>query len=344
MANGNTTLKNAALRLGFSACGIARADEVDHAHAEHFRQWIRSGGNATMDYMSNYEELRLDPRKMHPGTKSIICVALNYYPERRLSDSQYQFAYYAYGKDYHDVMRHKLRQLASILPAGDIEPRICVDTAPILERYWAQKAGIGWIGRNRNLIIPGKGSFFILGEILTDIELEYDSPLDSQCGDCHLCTSLCPALQSPDSQFRAEKCWSYQTIEKKEDPSQPPLSRGGVITDDIDYSCSNPSPLKGEVRRSPGSIPSPREGRLGGVPPYIYGCDRCQLICPHNRNASPTTEEAFQPKEPFLQMTKAEWHNLSIEKYRELFNGSAVRRAKYEKLLSNLPSQGKNEK
>lgn len=307
MANGNTTLKNAALRLGFSACGIARADGVDHAHAEHFRQWIRSGRNATMDYMSNYEELRLDPRKMHPGTKSIICVALNYYPERRLSDSQYQFAYYAYGKDYHDVMRHKLRQLASILPAGDIEPRICVDTAPILERYWAQKAGIGWIGRNRNLIIPGKGSFFILGEILTDIELEYDSPLDSQCGDCHLCTSLCPALQSPDSQFRAEKCWSYQTIEKN----------------------------------SPATL-NPKLSTLNSQP-YIYGCDRCQLICPHNRNASPTTEEAFQPKEPFLQMTKEEWHNLSIEKYRELFNGSAVRRAKYEKLLSNLPSQGKNE-
>ena len=155
-------LVGASLNIGFSACGIARADKVDEKNAQAFRTWIQSGKNASMQYMENYEEKRLDPRLLLSGAKSIIVVALNYFPKERLADDQLQFAYYAYGKDYHDVMKAKLQELASLIEG---EHKICCDTVPMLDRYWAYQAGLGWIGKNTNLIIPHAGSFFFLGEI-----------------------------------------------------------------------------------------------------------------------------------------------------------------------------------
>lgn len=290
-------IKAEAHRLGFSACGMARADAVDADHSEQFRSWLRQGGNADMAYMANYQPQRLDPRIMHPGTQSVISLALNYYPSQPLPPDTYQFAYYAYGQDYHDVMKRRLRQLVTYikgLPCTSAqEPRLCTDTAPVLERYWAWRAGLGWIGRNHSLIIPGHGSFFILGEIFTDLDLTPDQPIDSQCGTCHRCTDICPCLAAPT--FDASRCWSYQTIESK-----------------LPTSCS-PQPTT-----------------------YIYGCDRCQLVCPHNRHATPTPIPEFQPSTGFMQMTRSDWHDLTIEQYRDLFRGSAVKRAKYEKLKSTI--------
>lgn len=301
-------IKAEASRLGFSACGLARAEAVHQEHNDHFLSWLRQGGNADMAYMANYQDQRLDPRVMHPGTKSVISLALNYYPSKPLPSDTYQFAYYAYGKDYHDVMRQHLRPLADFITqlsadsqhtshesfSGEVSTRVCVDTAPVLERYWAWRAGLGWIGRNHSLIIPGQGSFFVLGEILTSLELTPDTPLPSQCGTCHRCTDICPCLSAP--LFQAALCWSYQTIENKE-------------------SC-----------------------KRQGVGSYIYGCDRCQLVCPHNRHATPTDIEEFQPSSMFLNMTKTDWNSLTPDQYRQLFRTSAVRRAKYEKLRSTISS------
>lgn len=296
-------IKAEAKRLGFSACGVARADKVDESIESSFRKWIIKGKNAEMKYMENYFDLRMDPRKLHPGTKSIISVALNYYPAKRLNDDQYQFAYYAYGKDYHEVMKTKLNKLVQILPQesnSKFVPRLCVDTAPILERFWAWKAGLGWIGKNHSLIIPEQGSFFILGEILSDIELEYDTPIDSRCGDCHLCSDKCIVLCDSDG-FDASRCHSFRTIE-----------------------------LKGNISEMPCN------DAKGGQIKYIYGCDCCQLVCPHNKNAVPSELEEFAPSVQFLNMSKEDWNALSRESYRELFRHSAVKRAKYEKLCSNI--------
>ncbi|MCQ2095402.1 MAG: tRNA epoxyqueuosine(34) reductase QueG [Bacteroidaceae bacterium] len=313
-------IKAEALRLGFSACGVARADEVARADSTYFRSWLSQGGNAAMTYMADHQPQRLDPRTMYPGTRSVIAVALNYFPESRLPADTYQFAYYAYGKDYHDVMRSRLRLLAAFVmetaarlrTATTIPPRVCTDTAPLLERYWAWKAGLGWIGRNHNLIIPGKGSFVVLGEILTDLLLEADTPMPSQCGDCHRCTDACPCLAAPV--FKAEDCWSYQTIEKKDEATLP---RHEVVED------------------TGGDTTATRQERQGRTP-YIYGCDRCQLVCPHNWFATPTDTEEFRPSPLFLSMTKDDWNTLTPERYRALFKGSAVKRAKFGKLTSTI--------
>lgn len=266
-----------------------------------------------MHYMTNYYEMRMDPRIMHPGTKSIICVALSYVPQQTLSDDQYQIAYYAYGQDYHIVLRNKLYELAKVLPISQSSPRICVDSAPILERFWAQQAGIGWIGKNKNLIVPNIGSFVVLGEILTDLELDYDTPMKCQCGNCKLCVSLCPAIQSPDQLFCSEKCHSYNTIEK-------PLKVPSLEV------ATNYTTRLTTIKQK-----------------YIYGCDQCQLVCPHNKNIKPTQEPMFSPNKELLDMTKEDWHNLTKEQYNQLFRKSAVKRVKYPKLINNIDLQKNNE-
>lgn len=293
-------IKAEALRLGFSACGIAKAEPVDEATARSYREWLADGSNADMEYLSNNLEKRLNPLLLMPEAKSIICLALNYYPEKKLQPDQYQFAYYAYGQDYHEVMKRKMREMVSTL-FPDNAVKLCCDTVPILDRYWAQKAGLGWIGKNTNLIIPRAGSFFFLCEILVDIELEYDSPMTSHCGTCTRCLEACPmqALRVP-YYIDARKCLSYLTIEHRGDF-------------DIEI---NQQKQNGE---------------------YIYGCDRCQLACPYNNKfATSTSIEEFAPKSEFMNMTPHDWRNLTIEQYRSLFKGSAVKRAKYEGLIRNI--------
>ena len=331
------TLKAEALRLGFSACGASQARAVAPEHARTFVQWLAEGKNAGMDYMSNYTDLRLDPRLLVPGARTVISVALNYYPRQKLAPDQYQFAYYAYGKDYHDVVRAKLRQLAAACLPADASVRICVDTAPVLERYWAAEAGLGCIGRNKTLIVPHVGSFVFLGEIITDaVPDKYSEPISAAadhylCGSCHRCLDACPggalslsdapalsdAQVSPDripvSSLDSRRCLSYLTIEH----------RGEFIDEFVDFACQSVQECT--------NIPNVQ---------FVYGCDRCQLCCPHNRNAEPTSIDEFAPSQQFLSMTKAAWHNLSLEQYQQLFRGSAVKRVKYDGLMRNIRALG----
>ena len=289
-------IKAEARSLGFFTCGIARAEAVDSDTADGYRRWIADGHHASMQYLADNIEKRLDPRLLMEGVKSIVCVALSYAPAERMPADQYQIACYAYGKDYHDVMKRKLHALAAA--CGISNYRAFCDTAPVLERYWAQRAGLGWIGRNRQLIIPHAGSMFFLGELFLTEELEYDTPARNRCGRCHACIDACPtqALIPHSSFLNSNKCLSYLTIEH----------RG----------------------------PIPNSSFL--IPNSIYGCDRCQDACPWNRFAVPTTEQAFHPSPALMAMTKEAWHNLTIEQYRTLFSGSAVKRAKYEGLMRNI--------
>ena len=326
-------IKVEAERLGFFACGIARAEPVDAETAAAVRGWISKGSQATMDYMANYTEKRLNPCLLVPGTKSIVSLAMNYAPAQTMPETEYQLAAYAYGQDYHDVMKAKLRQLAALIankfegesdsevgendgnstaittpktnetseePTGEI--RVFVDTAPVLERYWAQRAGLGWIGKNHQLIIPRAGSMFFLGEIFLPYEFEsYDSPMPSRCGNCRRCIKACPTCAITDEWgFDSEKCLSYQLIENR-----------GELSEQAKQSMDT----------------------------TIYGCDRCQTACPWNKFATPNTTPEFQPKSELLAMTKADWHNLTIDEYRALFKGSAVKRVKFDGLKRNISAK-----
>ncbi len=325
------SIKAGAESLGFFACGIAKAAPVDADIAADYTAWLAQSGNAGMEYLADNTDKRLDPRLLVPGVRSIVSVALSYAPECHMPDGELQLAAYAYGHDYHDVMKAKLRRLAAFAerlldangstarpnityddakPAsdGDKRPngkekaprfRCFCDTAPVLERYWAVQAGIGWIGRNRQLIIPNAGSMFVLGELFLDVDMEYDKPMESRCGHCRACLDACPtgALREGRSDFDAFSCLSYQTIE-------------------------NRGQLSAAAVRSMGD--------------FIYGCDRCQQACPWNRFAKPASEPELKPSDELLSMTRDDWRALSVDDYRRLFKGSAVKRAKYEGLMRNI--------
>lgn len=308
-------IKQKALGLGFFRCGIARALPVDKDVAEGYRRWIAEGHEAKMSYMGNYTDKRLDPRLLVPGVKTIVSVALNYAQAKTLPEGEYQIAAYALGLDYHDLMKQRLRELARRIVPQDIPEkdapldeqavRCFCDTGPVLERYWAQKAGIGWIGRNHQLIIPHAGSMFFLGEVFLPFEADrYDEPMTSRCGTCHRCIDACPthAIRMGED-FESDRCLSYQLIENRE-----ALSRQAVEN-------------------------------MGDM---VYGCDRCQTACPWNRFSTPTREQALQPKPELLAMTRADWHSLSVEEYRKLFKGSAVKRVKYEGLVRNITAAKSN--
>ena len=224
----SSLIKAEAMRLGFDACGIARVARVDDITAAAFDRWIGEGRHAGMDYMTRYSDARYHPDSVLPGCRTIVSLALNYYPAHPLSDDQYQFAYYAYGRDYHDVMKARIRELARAIgltaeykesderPSNSILFRVAVDSAPLLERYWAMQAGIGWIGRNHNLIVPHRGSFIVLGELLLTAEVDsYDQPIPNHCGTCHRCIEACPTCALTDSGVDASRCLSYLTIEHR---------------------------------------------------------------------------------------------------------------------------------
>lgn len=296
-------IKAEALRLGFSACGLAPAEAVDETTASAFRQWLNDGYQAEMAYMQNYEDKRLDPRLLVEGAQTVISVALNYYPAKKLPESEYQIAWYAYGKDYHDVMKAKLKELFEFIEkeisSTLLQGRIFCDTAPVLERYWAWRAGLGWTGKNTQLIIPHAGSCFFLGEIILNIEADhYDSPQRNQCGSCTRCLNACPtnALKAP-FRLNSERCLSYLTIEYR------------------------------------GELPLDTGEKMGNK---IYGCDECLKACPWNRFATPCGTVEFQPSSSLLSMRKDDWHSLSEVQYKALFKGSAVKRAKYTGLKRNI--------
>ena len=289
-------------QMGFDACGIAQATVLkeESMHVEH---WLESDCEGEMGYLTRNKEKRYDPRLLAEGTKSIVTVLYNYFPKQTLSDSdRFKIAKYAYGADYHDVLKRKMRQLLERIETqtGKLEgTRVFVDSAPVLDRAWAVRSGLGFIGKNTTLIHPKKGSFFFIGHLFLPIELEETGrPMTNRCGRCTKCLDACPtgALESP-FHIDARKCISYLTIEYKG-------SLAGI----------DPKTFKG----------------------WMYGCDICQDVCPYNRFALPNHEPEFQPSQKLLDMHEDDWKSLSKDEFEALFKHSAVQRAGYEGLKRNI--------
>lgn len=313
----SANIKAEARRLGFFACGVAKAEAVSEAVARELREWIAKGEYAGMDYMARNTDKRLDPRLLLPGAQSIVSLAMSYVPDKEFPEGEYRIAAYALGQDYHEVVKERLHELAKAFGLvddlhaqdDDTRPRYraFVDSGPVLERYWAERAGLGWTGRNHQLIIPGAGSMFFLGELLLTFPLAYDKPLASRCGRCHRCIDACPTraitLSDGRSLFHSGRCLSYQLIENR-----------GALSE--------------EARQTMGKT--------------IYGCDRCQQACPWNRKAQPTTVPELSASAPLMSMTREQWVNLSEDDYRRLFKGSAVKRAKYSGLMRNIRAAEEN--
>ena len=291
-----------ASRLGFSACGFAKAEPVSEEVANVLDYWTGRGAHADMLYMERNRHLRLDPTQLVPGCQTLIVVALNYYPKQLLPAEEYQIAYYAYGADYHRVVKDKLHQLLMYMKTlfPETEGRAFCDTAPLLERYWAAKSGLGFIGLNRQLIIPGKGSYFFLGVLAVDIALKAVPHVPpSTCGNCKRCLMACPTGALTLDGIDCRRCLSYLTIEHR------------------------------------GPLPESMAKKLGR---RIYGCDTCQQVCPHNRYAQPTGESAFDMSPEVSSLTTEEWKGMTLERYKELFQKSAIERAGYEGLMRNIAS------
>ncbi len=309
-------IKAEARRLGFFACGLSPAEPMDAAHVARRERWLAEGCHGEMSYLARNEEKRRDPRLLVEGVRTIVSVALNYHnPDpldaegrpRRLS-----IARYARGQDYHEVMKSRLFALLNTLRAhyesvggADAEAvfataRAFTDTAPVDERYWAWRSGLGWIGKNTQLIIPGAGSRFFLGELFLPFAADaYDRPVESQCGTCDRCLRVCPTQAlSRELGLDARKCLSYLSIE-----------------------------YRGET------LPEGTGRKLGHM---FYGCDRCTDCCPWNRLSVPTDVSEFYPSEALSAMSRDDWRGLTVEQYRTLFKGSAVKRAKYEGLMRNI--------
>lgn len=287
-----------AISLGFDAIGFAKAEPVSDVASREYSQWIEARHHGSMAYMERYSDVRRDPRLLLDGARTVIALALNYYPTVKQDATAPLIAYYAYGRDYHEVVRQRGRELARWLAEEyGAASRVCVDTAPLRERYWAQRAGLGFIGRNNALIIPGRGSWFFLGFLITTLEVEPSKACKGSCGACHRCVDSCPASAlSGDGAVDAQRCLSCLTIENREERL-------------------------------------PEGTRLGR---RLYGCDTCQVVCPHNSQARPTTIPEFQPSEAILHLTDADVAALTDERFRELFRHSAVRRVKPWQLQRNL--------
>jgi len=293
-------IKNKTIELGFQSCGIARTEYLHH-EAIHFRKWLDEKKQASMKYMENNLEMRLDPRLLVPNAKSVISLLYNYYPSRfQFSDSKYKISKYAYGEDYHVVIKKKLFHLIDFIHTKYPEAKIraCVDSAPVLERAWAVRSGLGWVGKNTNLITK-QGSYFFICELITDIELEYDAPFSNDyCGNCSRCMDACPmqAITKPHV-LDASRCISYLTIEMKDE---------------------FPDELKGKYTH------------------WIAGCDVCQDVCPWNKFSSPHNEPSFVISDKILTMTSSDWENLDEQTFNNIFSKSAIKRTKFQGLKRNI--------
>ena len=294
------TLKTMARKLGFDYCGIAQAAFLEK-EARDLEAWLNLGMQADMQWMENNFDKRTDPRLLMPGAKSVISFLFNYYPEKSQDHTDApKISKYAYGKDYHFVIKEKLGLLLHDLQAelGKFEARIFVDSAPVMDKAWAAKSGLGWRGKNTNLIHPKMGSFFFIGEIICDLDLLADGPIKDYCGTCTRCLDECPtdALIAPNK-IDAGKCISYLTIELR------------------------------------GAMP---EWALGKMDDWIFGCDVCQDVCPWNRFSKTHQEKLFEPHEKLLSMDRKQWQEITEEVYAEIFKKSAVKRTKFEGLKRNI--------
>lgn len=300
-AKNTGVFRKLARELGFISIGFSEAKKLDE-EARKLENWLNQGSHGEMKYMENYFDLRTDPRKLVDGAKSVISLSYNYYnpPEQSGQDAP-RISMYALGRDYHKVIKKKLKNFIQQAnkEIGEFHGRAFVDSAPVMERDWAVRSGLGWMGKNTLLIHPKKGSYYFLAEIICDLEFEYDHPMKDHCGTCTRCIDACPtdAFSENGYQLDAKKCISYLTIELKT------------------------------------KIPEVFKGQMAN---YIFGCDICQQVCPWNKFSVPHQEPDFHPKKELLDMKKSDWIDLTEEVFDRLFQGSAVKRTKFDGLKRNI--------
>ncbi|MDP1728427.1 MAG: tRNA epoxyqueuosine(34) reductase QueG [Bacteroidota bacterium] len=293
-------IKQEAQRLGFSFCGIAKAQFLE-AEAPKLEAWLNQHKQGEMHYMENYFDKRLDPTKLVEGSKSVISLLYNYYnPKEVFQKDALKISKYAYGQDYHQVIKDKLKQLLAFIQdeIGEVHGRAFVDSAPVLEKAWAVKSGLGWMGKNTNIINKGSGSFYFLSELIIDLELEYDNPVTNHCGTCTACIDACPteAIVAP-YQVDGSKCISYFTIELKD------------------------------------AIPLEMKGKFEN---WMFGCDVCQDVCPWNRFAKSHKEPLFEPETALAEMKQQDWKDITEEVFDRLFKKSPVKRTRYNGFKRNI--------
>lgn len=291
-------IKGVAKSMGFMGCGISKAGFLDE-EAPRLEQWLREGRHGAMGYMENHFDMRLDPRVLVPGAQSVISLLYNYFPEETQREDTYQIAKYAYGQDYHQVIKKKLRAFQEAISArlGPIEGRAFVDSAPVLEKAWAAKSGLGWVGKNTNLIRQKAGSFFFIAELIIELELPQDPVATDHCGSCTACIDACPTQALSPYEIDGSKCISYFTIELKD------------------------------------AIPNSVAGQFED---WAFGCDICQDVCPWNRFSTPHKEPLFNPHPSLLSHDKKQWEELTADVFGEIFRKSAVKRAKYDGFKRNI--------
>ncbi|WP_418512908.1 tRNA epoxyqueuosine(34) reductase QueG [Corallibacter sp.] len=292
-------IKEESKRLGFLSCGVSKAGFLE-VEAPRLERWLNANMHGEMRYMENHFDKRLDPTKLVEGSKSVVSLLLNYFPSQTQNIESYKLSKYAYGTDYHFVIKDKLKQLLQFIQdeIGDVHGRAFVDSAPVLDKAWAAKSGLGWIGKHSNLLTQKVGSFYFIAELIIDLELDYDTPTTDHCGSCTACIDACPtqAITEPYV-VDGSKCISYLTIELKN------------------------------------NIPSEFKNKTDD---WMFGCDVCQDVCPWNRFSKPHNEPLFNPHPELLDMTKKDWEEITEETFKKVFKKSAVKRTKYSGLTRNI--------
>ena len=292
-------IKAEAKRLGFLSCGISKAGFLEE-EAPRLESWLKKNSHGQMAYMENNFDKRLDPTLLVEDSKSVVSLLLNYYPSEFQQEDTFKISKYAYGEDYHFIIKDKLKELLFSIQSniGEVSGRAFTDSAPVLDRAWAAKSGLGWIGKNANLLTQKVGSFYFIAELIIDLELEYDSAVTDHCGSCTACIDACPteAIESPYI-VNGSKCISYFTIELKE------------------------------------AIPQEVKGKFED---WIFGCDICQDVCPWNRFSKPHNQPLFNPHSELLGFSKKDWTDITEETFRKVFKNSAVKRAKFSGLERNI--------
>ncbi|AFL80393.1 uncharacterized Fe-S protein [Aequorivita sublithincola DSM 14238] len=292
-------IKAEAKRLGFISCGISRAEFLEE-DAPRLENWLKNNMNGEMAYMENHFDKRLDPTLLVPDSKSVISLLLNYFPSETQTSESYKISKYAYGVDYHFIIKDKLKQLMEFISEeiGEVNGRAFVDSAPVLDKAWAAKSGLGWIGKHSNLLTKQVGSFYFIAELILDLDLEYDNPVTDHCGSCNACIDACPTNAIvADKVVDGSKCISYFTIELK---NEIPISEKGKFED------------------------------------WMFGCDICQDVCPWNRFSKSHNEPLFNPNPELLSMTKKDWEEITEEVFQKIFQKSAVKRTKFSGLQRNI--------
>tara|TARA_B100001248_G_scaffold243717_1_gene212199 strand:- start:461 stop:1375 length:915 start_codon:yes stop_codon:yes gene_type:complete len=296
--NYSQLIKKSAKNLGFLSCGISKAEFLEE-EAPRFEKWLNEQKHGQMAYMENHYDKRLDPRLLFPGAKSVVSLLLNYYTDEHQVEGAPKISKYAYGTDYHFVIKEKLKQLFQILQEeiGEINGRVFVDSAPVMDKAWAGRSGLGWMGKNTNLINKKVGSFFFIAEMILDLKLDYDTPVTDHCGTCTACIDACPTEALTPYNIDASRCISYLTIELKD------------------------------------QIPSEFQNKMDD---WSFGCDICQDVCPWNRFSKPHSEPLFEPRSELLEFTKKDWEELTEATFDIIFKNSAVKRTRYRGLKRNL--------